>query len=59
MKEKKTYSAPTADVAEVNLPCSILSVSGQVESGKWSGLGDDETQNGGVKGGEWSDPFDQ
>ena len=46
MKQKKIYLAPTMDVVEVNLPCSILSasgsVSGQVENGSWSN--DDESQ---------------
>ena len=59
MKRKKLYSAPTIDVVEVNLACSILSDSGtlinaQVEDGAWNDLETTESVGSQVEDGSWN-----
>jgi hypothetical protein len=59
MKRKKLYSAPTIDVVEVNLTCSILSDSGtlinaQAEDGAWNDLESTESVGSQVEDGSWN-----
>ena len=59
MKRKKLYSAPTIDVVEINLTCSILSgnddlINAQVEDGAWNDLETTESVGSQVEDGSWN-----
>ena len=57
MKAKKHYSAPTMEVVEANLECTILAgsiVSVQAEDGVWGGLRNTEIMESQVEDGAWS-----